>query len=236
MSSHKLTSAVFKEDLSNLPYHHDHLISKVKKKSSKTVIKYERDKRDKVENFKAKIIEYLEDNEGKIDEPFIGEDMYTPMQFAAKYGVVGLADFLLKKNADPNFAPPGSLCATCDAQDNEQKEPKYRISVKRKSYQKSKPQHDGHCMSPLLLAAKYGQHEIIKLFKYYPEESFGEPDFVHCTDENNKLLDNLVNFKQTSFCRKETVLQIVLRQPMLLSEKKTDSKTADIKRMHQCFT
>ena len=229
MSDDNSRSGDFNEDFSKLPYHHDHFISKVKKKPSKTITKPQPDKRDNVENIKAKILKYIDDNEGKLDELFIGKEEYTPMQFAAKYGVEGLAESLLKENADPNYVLL-SRCFKCDAKKEEEKDSKNKISMRPKSYHISKPEHDDRCMSPLLLAAKYGQHEIIKLFKYCQAESVCESIFEHSSKEKMSFMKSPVDFKQTSLCKKETVLQVVLRQPMLQCGKQ-NTQYSDIKKL-----
>ena len=89
---------------------------------------------------------------------------YTPMQFGSKYGLVEMVKLLLENNIDPNF------------KENKETKKHKRQSIRFVRRQNSigiKDTEDGlgtkeNCDEyPLILAAKNGHHEILKLFKYH---------------------------------------------------------------------
>ena len=162
---------------------------------------------------------------------------YTPMQFGSKYGLVTLVKRLLQSNADPNLASERSDLAM-------KKKSRIRLTGHRprlstgnndqsleKNEQNRKFCHD----TPLLLAARYGNHEILKLLKYHNFSSkydhksdntikeFGEigdqfEDFITFSRTGIKA-----NFRVTDRKTGFNVLHTVLQQPLLKDETRGES-------------
>ena len=97
----------------NWPFHHDYSpedhTTKKRNKQSTSSTTTPQDKRDFAEDYKKRIKTVVDKYKRYLNEPFIKEKwskgMLTPMQFASKYGVADLAEYLLDKNADPNRRP-----------------------------------------------------------------------------------------------------------------------------------
>lgn len=156
--------------------------------------------------------------------------IYTPMQFAARYGFTNLVRSLLKANADPNF------CASNDKQDLQRLSSKKRTNkdFNMKPTETSNDEYEKCKIRPLFLAAHHGHHEILKLFKYHGDDFRDTASMSSiairnetCNGEKENLLEskpkskakvdfNVINDKE----KRQSVLHVVLKQPLLELERK----------------
>ena len=140
-------------------------------------------------------------------------ERYTPLQFAAQNGFKDLAKALLDANANPNFSGNDTM--------NKQAKKKIGSTKVNKNDQQNPDEYFNCEKYPLLLAAEKGHYEILRLFKYYNNSksvSAAPKTEDEAKTEDTKLFNIPrlhVNFNVISRERNETVLHIVLRQPLL---------------------
>ena len=169
------------------------------------------------------ILENINNNQGKLEKHCIciedqgSKELYTPMQFASKNGLNDLVEGLLKFGANPNFSGEDT--------GYQFKNKRYSTNQNSNNKKDNTGEYDSCKKYPLLLAAEKGHHEVLKLFKYYNSDN----ESISCSHiivdelktEDKKLLDNdnklnvAVNFNVICADKNETVLHIVLRQPLL---------------------
>ena len=163
----------------------------------------------------------------KIDK---NKKKYTPMQFAARYGLTKMAESLLDDNADPNF---------CGFKECKNKgifnKIKRKDSTNMKSSETMYPVYKTCRKPPLLLAAKHGHHEILKLFKYHGDtcnKSTPSSSIQFSNErsgaETSKFLETRsspnvsVDFDVVYGENRQSVLHIVLEQPLLEKKRKEE--------------
>ena len=158
--------------------------------------------------------------------------IYTPLQFGAKYGLVRLTHYLLKKdNVRLSFFREVVDIKTTKTQRQGLSERFKRQASKEDRYNGTLQSNaKSNCkIAPLLLAAENGHHEILKLFKYHNFSSEERPWTIDRCKENQDVVlgDNAFeNFVTYSKIRRSanfqildenkcTVLHLVLQQPLL---------------------
>ena len=177
-------------------------------------------------------------NKGSNAEEKEVEEYYTPMQFASKYGLVSMATILLKKDIDPNYrgeSPDRKL----------KKNPLMKQKSTDVQLQATNGTKNENCRKPpVLLAAKYGHPEILRLFKYYNSDAVydGQNVSIHIVNEESE--DEYTHFiKTTSKPKvqfnvvnegsKETVLHKVLRQSLLEKQRIREHKERASRKVSQ---
>ena len=139
---------------------------------------------------------------------------YTLMQFAVINGSTEIVKHLLNKKVNPNFPQD-------KAWDRRKKSIFPVANVQRDSKLSSDLLNCPY--NPVLLAAQFGQHEILRLFKYHPTSPEHtkryKSEMVEAKSDGEKVpLTNsgpLVNFKVSNPETNENVLHYVLQQPLL---------------------
>ena len=162
-----------------------------------------------------------------IDVPGYNEN-YTLMQFAACHGLKDFCEVLLNNKVDPNFS----------GGDKKNKGKLKRLLSGSSSNKKQTPNVEDktNCREyPVLLAAKNGKHEILKLFKYHSlekRETKSSTNIEKDQTDGERLISSslsLVNFMVSSMDNCETALHIILEQPLLKEKRRTKTNaTLDV--------
>ena len=154
-----------------------------------------------------------------IDVPGCSEN-YTLMQFAAKNGKKDFVIRLLDLNINPNI-PSG------DVKNLRKKSIFSRSNSNGNDTSRGRKEN---CRStPLFLAAENGHHAILRIFKYNDPVVVGRQTCInfhdgHCSNKEVTHLhhgskpEQKVNFRVLNLETKETVLHLVLRQPLIRSK------------------
>ena len=152
---------------------------------------------------------------------------YTLMQFAVINGLKEFVKQLLDNDVSPNFPQENTRIR------------RKRIIFSGVNVQREDilPLHIAKCSkNPLLLAAEFGQYEILRLFKYHTKSPEHKTRFesemveVKANDEqvppanSGTISGQTVNFKVCDAETNENVLHYVLRQPLLGKDRVEDLK------------
>ena len=198
------------------------------------------------------ILEYLGIRRNELNTFCISPDddtfYYTPMQFGAKYGLVTLVKRLLQSDADPNLASERSDLVLKKKSRVQLPVQLIRQNSKSKKSEKIETKKKFCHDPPLLLAARYGHHGILKLLKYHNFSSQYDQKSAISNKEVDEIGDQFedfitfsrtgvkANFRVTDSKTGFNVLHSVLQQPLLKDETKkgvvsnvSDNSSADRK-------